>query len=78
MSVVGLHHQSFGPNPSEPGPVHAAMQDSVAVAHQAGLQVLAWCPGPQEVAVLLDAGVDAVCVNEVPQMLPLVRSLAER
>jgi hypothetical protein len=30
------------------------------------------------VAVLLDAGVDAVCVNEVPQMLPLVRSLAER
>jgi glycerophosphoryl diester phosphodiesterase len=78
MSVVGLHHQSFGPNPSEPGPVHAAMQDSVAVAHQAGLQVLAWCPGPQEVGVLLDAGVDAVCVNEVPRMLPLVRSLAGR
>jgi glycerophosphoryl diester phosphodiesterase len=76
MSVVGLHHRSFGANPVEPGPVHLPAPDSVAVAHEAGLEVLAWCPGPEDVAVLLAAGVDAVCVNDVPRMLPLVRSLA--
>jgi glycerophosphoryl diester phosphodiesterase len=75
MSVVGLHHRSFGANPAEPDPVHVPAEDSVAVAHEAGLEVLAWCPGPQEVAGLVAAGVDAVCVNDVPQMLPLVRSL---
>lgn len=76
MSVVGLHHGSFGANPAEPGPVHVPVEDSVSVAHEAGLEVLAWCPGPTEVAGLLAAGVDAVCVNDVPRMLPLVRSLA--
>jgi glycerophosphoryl diester phosphodiesterase len=76
MSVVGLHHRSFGSNPIEPGPVHHAAQDSVAAAHEAGLEVLAWCPGPDEVAALVTAGVDAIVVNDVPRMLPLVRALA--
>jgi glycerophosphoryl diester phosphodiesterase len=76
MSVVGVHYRSFGANAVEPGLVHHPAADSVAVAHEAGLEVLAWCPGPEEVPSLVGAGVDAVCVNDVPRMLPLVRSAA--
>ena len=35
-------------------------------AHDLGLVVLAWCPGPEEARVLSDAGVDALCVDDVP------------
>jgi glycerophosphoryl diester phosphodiesterase len=74
-SVVGLHYRSFAANPVEPGPVHRELATNVSVAHEAGLEVLAWCPGEQEVGALVAAGVDAVCVNDVPRMLPLVRAL---
>ena len=78
VEVVGLHHRSFARNDVEPGPVHREPARNVAVAHEAGLEVLAWCPGEREVGPLLAAGVDAVAVNDVPRMLPLVRSLAGR
>lgn len=78
VDVLGLHHRSFSPNEVEPGPVHRDPGHSVAVAHEAGLEVLAWCPGADEVGPLVAAGVDAVAVNDVPRMLPLVRSLAAR
>lgn len=73
MDAVGLHHRSFGPNPVEPGPVHRDPRRSIETAQRAGLEVIAWCPGPGEVAPLVAAGVDAVCVNDVPTMLPVVR-----
>lgn len=76
-SVVGVHYRSFGPNPVEPGPVHRDLATNVAVAHDAGVEVLAWCPGEQEVGALVAAGVDAVTVNDVPRMLPLVRALRD-
>jgi glycerophosphoryl diester phosphodiesterase len=76
-SVLGLHYRSFGPNPVEPGPVHRDLATNVAVAHEAGVEVLAWCPGPAEVGPLVAAGVDAVTVNDVPRMLPLVRALTD-
>jgi glycerophosphoryl diester phosphodiesterase len=74
MDLIGLHHRSFGPNPVEPGRVHRDLARTIAMTHEAGLEVLAWCPGPDEVGPLLDGGVDAVCVNDVPTMLPLVRA----
>jgi hypothetical protein len=40
--------------------------------------VLAWCPGESEIGALVGAGVDAVTVNDVPRMLPLVRALRDR
>lgn len=76
VDVVGLHHRSFAANPVEPGPVHRTAAHSVEVAHRAGLEVLAWCPGPDEAPALVQAGVDAVVVNDVPTMLPLVRGLS--
>lgn len=73
--VIGLHNRSFGPNTIEPGPVHRDLATSVGVAHDAGLEVLAWCPDESEVAPLIAAGVDALCVNDVPRMVPTVRRL---
>jgi glycerophosphoryl diester phosphodiesterase len=76
LEVVCLHHGSFGVNRVEQGPVHRPTAYSVEVAHDAGLEVLTWCPDAETVGPLVDAGVDAVCVNDVPEMLPLVRSAA--
>jgi glycerophosphoryl diester phosphodiesterase len=76
-AVVGLHFRSFGANPIEPGLVHRDLATNVAVAHAAGLEVLAWCPGEDEVGALVGAGVDAICVNDVPRLLPLVRSFRD-
>jgi glycerophosphoryl diester phosphodiesterase len=76
LDVVCLHHGSFGANRVEQGPVHRPPAYSVEVAHDAGLEVLAWCPDADAVRPLVDAGVDAVCVNDVPEMLPLVRAAA--
>jgi glycerophosphoryl diester phosphodiesterase len=77
-AVVGLHYRSFAANPVEPGPVHRDVATNMSVAHDAGLEVLAWCPGEGEIGALIAAGVDAVTVNDVPRMLPLVRALRDR
>lgn len=76
-TVVGLHYRSFAANPVEPGPVHRDIATNMAVAHAAGLEVLAWCPDDREIGPLVAAGVDAVTVNDVPRMLPLVRALRD-
>lgn len=76
MPVIGVHFRSFGPNDVEPGPVHRDVERNVAVAHDARLEVLAWCPGPQKARALVAAGVDALTVNDVPRMLPAVRGFA--
>jgi glycerophosphoryl diester phosphodiesterase len=38
----------------------------IATAHQAGLEVLAWSPSPADAVWLATAGIDAVCVNDIP------------
>jgi glycerophosphoryl diester phosphodiesterase len=35
-------------------------------AHGAGLEVMTWSPDPDEALSLAEAGVDAVCVNDIP------------
>jgi len=76
LDVVGLHHRSFAANDLEPGPVHRPVARNVEVAHQAGLEVLAWCPDEPDLGPLLDAGIDAVVVNDVPRLVPLVHRLS--
>lgn len=73
LDVVALHHGSFGPNRVERGPVHRPATASVAAAHAAGLQVLAWCPAADVALDLVAAGVDALCLNDVPTTVPALR-----
>jgi glycerophosphoryl diester phosphodiesterase len=60
--VVAPHVESFlYPSRSERAPGR-----SVGVAHDAGLQVLAWCPAAEEQEALVAAGVDALVIDDVP------------
>jgi glycerophosphoryl diester phosphodiesterase len=64
VDVVAPHVASF---PLEPAPGPALERDaatSVRVAHEAGLQVLAWCPEAEAGAALVAAGVDCLVVDD--------------
>jgi glycerophosphoryl diester phosphodiesterase len=74
LDVVAVHLGSFGPNRVEPGPVHRPARDSIATAHDAGLEVLAWCPDPGAALELVAAGVDALVLNDVLSAVPAVRA----
>ena len=76
LDVVGLHHGSFRANRIEPAHVHRPPAHSIDVAHEAGLEVLAWCPEPDAARDLVAAGVDALCVNDLPDAVPLLRGAA--
>lgn len=78
VQVVGVHWRSFARNDVDPAPVHRPTADSVAVAHRAGLQVLAWCPDVSTSRRLLAAGVDGLVVDDVPGVLGLVTGSGER
>ena len=62
--VVAPQVASFGLR--EGAPLERDLGEFVAVAHQAGLQVVAWCPTPPEAETLIDAGVDCVILDDVP------------
>ena len=57
--VVAPHVSSFlgAPDPREPA-------EHVRVAHEAGLQVVSWCPKPDEAAQLVGFGVDCLIVDD--------------
>ena len=74
LDVVALHHGSFGANRIEPAPVHRSAAHSVSVVHDAGLEVLGWCPDPDAARALMAAGVDALCLNDVPTAVPAARA----
>lgn len=65
LDAVVAHVPSFGRNDVDPAPVHRPAAHTVDVAHRAGLDVLAWCPGPAEAAELARAGVDGLIVNDL-------------
>ena len=77
LDVVGAHWLSFGPNEIDRTPFHVPAKESIAVAHEAGLEVLAWTPPVERALELLEAGVDAVVVDDVPSTLPLLAHLAD-
>jgi glycerophosphoryl diester phosphodiesterase len=65
--VVAVHVSSFGFGQPDAHRVDREPAESVRVAHEAGLQVVAWCPGPAQGDRLIAAGVDCLIVDEVPQ-----------
>lgn len=64
--VVAAHVGSFSANDTDTAPVQRSAAWSVDVAHRAGLEVVAWCPGTEEMPLMLEAGVDCLVVNDVP------------
>jgi glycerophosphoryl diester phosphodiesterase len=68
LAAISMHAGAFGLQRDEP----RAAAGLIERAHQAGLAVMAWCPGPADSARLAAAGIDAVCVNDVPGVLAAV------
>ena len=64
LQAVCPHVESFG---LRAGPVRGErpIEDAVAVAHRAGLAVVAWTVRPEEEDVLVAAGVDCLIVDDV-------------
>ena len=71
LEAVSVHWKSFAANQADPAPQHRETAYSVDIAHQAGLQVLAWCPTLERGAELLAAGVDALIVDDIPGALAM-------
>ena len=65
LQVIAPHVESFGLRQDAPHPGERSIVDAVSVAHDAGLQVMAWCPLPAEREVLIDAGIDCLVVDDV-------------
>jgi glycerophosphoryl diester phosphodiesterase len=67
--VVGPEIESFPLHDDRVPAVERDTASTVAVAHAAGLQVLAWCPDPPTGNLLTAAGVDALVVDDAPRRL---------
>ena len=74
---VAAHWSSFGPNAMDHSPTFRSAEYSVRVAHEAGLEVVAWCPDAEVATELVRAGVDAVVVDDVPTTLAALRGVAD-
>lgn len=66
VDVLAAHFGSFLPKPPAGPPVERPLARSVAVAHEAGLQLAAWCPPRAEAERLIAAGVDCIVVDDAP------------
>jgi glycerophosphoryl diester phosphodiesterase len=68
VDVVAPHVASW-PRPPLAGERDAAT--AVRVAHEAGLEVVAWCPQRDDAEALVAAGVDCMVIDDVPAMHPI-------
>jgi len=50
----------------EPGDLRISARQVLGYAHAGRLEVMTWSPDPDEALLLAQAGVDAVCVNDIP------------
>jgi glycerophosphoryl diester phosphodiesterase len=63
--VIAPHVESFGLRAETPPRGERPIAESVRAAHDAGLQVVAWCPVPAERDELVAAGVDCLVIDDV-------------
>ena len=73
VQVLAPHWGSLRPNDREPVELHRPLPYVVDTVHASGREFLAWCPTVTFAQELLDAGVDALCVNNVPTVLSRLR-----
>ena len=77
VEAVAAHFTSFGPNDADHAPAFRPAEYAVGLAHEAGLEVVAWCPLPDAARELFAAGVDAVVVDDVPRALTALQGVAD-
>jgi glycerophosphoryl diester phosphodiesterase len=72
LDAVCLHTSTLRPRP---GPAGLGAEQILERAHAAGLEVLTWSPDPAEALMLARAGVDAVCVDDIPGVQAAIAGL---
>jgi len=73
VDVLGLHVGSFGSDPRSPVLDASTVARTLAFVHGSGRRLLVWCPAVDLARLLVEAGADAVVVDEVPSVLPVLR-----
>ncbi|WP_017613620.1 glycerophosphodiester phosphodiesterase [Nocardiopsis salina] len=71
--IVAVDARALGLEGEEPRPGRRSVEYTLEVAHAAGLQLISWCPGPEDAARYTAAGMDAVVVDAVPDTLAALR-----
>jgi len=69
VEVLALHGGSLKPNRVEPSHLQRPLERIVETVHATGMELMAWCPGTRFARQLIAAGVDALCVNNVPKIV---------
>ena len=78
LDAVCLHTGTLNLRRDQLRPMDLSAERIIETAHQAGLEVLTWSPSPAEAVRLAAAGVDAVCVNDIPGVHAALASAAGR
>ncbi|HET6502836.1 MAG TPA: glycerophosphodiester phosphodiesterase [Amycolatopsis sp.] len=69
VQVLAPHWGSLRPNDVEPKTSQRPLDYVVDLVHASGREFLAWCPTVRFAQRLLAAGADALCVNDVPDIV---------
>jgi glycerophosphoryl diester phosphodiesterase len=69
VDFLGLHMGSLTSQKYEPAPTQRNLDEIVGRLHDAGRELLLWCPSDGQIRRAVAIGVDAICVNEVPTVL---------
>jgi glycerophosphoryl diester phosphodiesterase len=69
LDAICLHTGTLGLRRPEPRRTAITLEKVIAMAHQAGLEVLVWSPTPEMAAELARAGADALSVDDIPGVL---------
>ncbi len=65
LDAVCMNTTTLNAGGEKTGPADHRAEHTVSVAHRAGLEVMAWSPDPSQALALAEAGVDALCVNDI-------------
>jgi glycerophosphoryl diester phosphodiesterase len=76
VEVLGVHVGSLDRDPRTGVLDARAAARTLSLVHHCGRELMVWCPEPAPAGVLVDAGVDAVVVDAVPQALGALRRAA--
>jgi glycerophosphoryl diester phosphodiesterase len=69
VQVLAVHAGSLWPNPSTAPIDLPSVQHTLDLVHRSQRQLLVWCPTPDQASYLIEAGVDALVVDDVPSHL---------
>jgi glycerophosphoryl diester phosphodiesterase len=73
VDALGLQVGSLGPDPWSGTVDPATVTSALGFVHGSGRALLVWCPSADPAHLLVEAGVDAVVVDEVPSVVGRLR-----